>query len=91
MVSTTFAKTLLDSANSQPQDMDISFREVSLTGNMDIEEMLKRKIQWKTMDDHEKSSIKLSYGIQDNTIVLEAQRIRVFEISYTPKTAMFLN
>lgn len=51
MVKTSFAQALLKSGNVQPQDMDVQFRELSLTGNMDIKEMLDRKIHWRTMDD----------------------------------------
>lgn len=35
-----------------PVDVDsLTIKETSLTGNMEISEMQKRKIQWKTMDD----------------------------------------
>jgi len=57
---------------------------------MDIQEMLDRRIKWKTMDDDESTpSMKLSYGITaDDKIVLEAQRIRVFEIVFTTKDSI---
>lgn len=32
-------------------DDDITLKEVSITGNMEISEMKNRKIQWKTIDD----------------------------------------
>ena len=39
-------------AGIDPLSLGWSFKELSLSGNMPIEEMDSRKIQWKTVDDH---------------------------------------
>jgi hypothetical protein len=49
------------------------------TGNMEVSEMLERKIQWKTVDDAKLTS-KISRGTDFSHQVLEAQRIRVYNI-----------
>lgn len=59
--------------------MDI--KEKSMSGNMDIEEMLARKIQWKTMDDELNHGPKLNRDQDFQKIQLELQRIRVFDIT----------
>lgn len=70
----------------KPEEVSYTFTEKSLSANMDIEEMLKRKIDWKTIDDLKKDkepSKKLSYDIfEDSKLELVPQRIRVFEISF---------
>jgi hypothetical protein len=54
---------------------------------MDIKEMLDRKVQWKTEDDAILgNSTGLHRGNDFSKIVLEAQRIRVFNVEYTVKT-----
>jgi hypothetical protein len=83
-----------DSANGvSPNSLkDIVIKEKSLTGNMDIDEMLKRKIQWKTKDD-DKVNKKISYSFDGEYVDLEPQRIRVFEATFVPadsETTMFL-
>jgi hypothetical protein len=55
-VSNSFAQALFNSANLLPKEMNIEFRELSLSGNMDIQEMLDRKIKWKTVDDNDTES-----------------------------------
>ena len=60
---------------------------------MDIQEMLDRKVQWKTVDDQILSdSYKISRDTDFSAVTLEAQRIRVFNIEYTVKSegALFL-
>lgn len=53
--------------------------------------MLDRKLQWRTADE-EVVTKKLSYNISDDSIVLEPQRIRVFEVTYkVSDQEMFLN
>ena len=83
-----------DSANGvSPNSLkDIVIKEKSLTGNMDIDEMLKRKIQWKTKDD-DKVNKKISYFFDGEYVNLEPQRIRVFEVTFVPadsEATMFL-
>lgn len=72
-------------ANSAAPEATFTIKEKSLTGNMDIQEMLDRKIQWKTVDDHMLQS-RISRDTDFSAITLEAQRIRVFNIEYTVKT-----
>lgn len=80
-------------ADSSPS-VTIKYEEMSLTGNMKLTEMWDRKIQWKTRDDPKDGELPktmLDYGVGD-VITLEGQRIRVFEVTYTPATqALFLN
>jgi hypothetical protein len=54
------------------------------TGNMEVSEMLERKIKWKTVDDDKLAPSTLSRGTDWKNLVLEAQRIRVFNLEYTP-------
>lgn len=58
-------------------------KEVTLTGNMEIEEMRQRKIQWKTMDDNKPNfgEVKIDKSQDFGAIKLELQRIRTFEIT----------
>ena len=51
---------------------------------MDIEDMLKRKIQWKTVDDDINESPKISRDDDVGAVKLEAQRIRVFDLKFSP-------
>ena len=70
----------------------IEIRERSLSGNMDLSEMLKRKIQWKTVDDdkNEFSHSKISFDTQFTSVDLEPQRIRTFLVTVTPCEEQFL-
>ena len=80
------------SANGDKSNLkDITIKEKSLTGNMDISEMRERKIQWKTKDDA-KANKKISFSFDGEYVDLEPQRIRVFEVTFTPKSnnVMFL-
>merc|ERR1719183_383450 len=81
------ATALWNSANLEhpAKFASINIDELSLTGNMKISEMRKRKIQWKTVDDHMLERNTLSYESGDK-IKLEAQRIRVFAIDISPET-----
>lgn len=65
-------------------------KELSLSGNMEAQEMLNRKIKWKTVDDDktEYQSKKMDYKIlSGNKVELVPQRIRVFEITVDPTTS----
>ena len=57
--------------------------EVTLTGNMPINEMWDRKIQWKTMDDNKPGfkDVKTDKSQDWNAVKLENQRIRTFVVS----------
>ena len=66
-------------AGIDPLSSSWSFRELSLSGNMPIEEMDSRKIQWKTVDDH-----KLQKPVRDTDwtrLNLKPMQIRVIEIT----------
>lgn len=70
--------------NMDLKKMDFKITEMSMTANMELKEMLKRKIQWKTKDDSEnrfpKSSI--SYSDDHKNVSLEPQRIRTFFVEF---------
>mmetsp|Transcript_1042 Transcript_1042/g.1907 ORF Transcript_1042/g.1907 Transcript_1042/m.1907 type:complete len:131 (+) Transcript_1042:2891-3283(+) len=61
----------------------VKFRELSLTGNMDIEEMRSRKVQWMTRDDHldirGPAERNLYFGSQ---VLVGPQMIKVYELSF---------
>ena len=62
----------------------LEIKEMSLSGNMAIEEMLERKVQWKTVD-QVASNKKLDYSVGDfENVSLEPQRIIVFLAKFTP-------
>jgi len=76
------------SANGADIDAkDITIKEKSLTGNMDIEEMRERKIQWKTKD---KVNRKITHRFDGQYVDLELQRIRVFEVTFGSTDDRFL-
>lgn len=61
----------------------INVEEVSITGNMPIEEMQSRKIQWKTMDDDDLQSSMIQ-DPSDDMKAINAMQIRVFSIFIEP-------
>ena len=65
--------------------------EVTLTGNMPINEMWDRKILWRTKDDDKPGfkRVKIDKSQDWNSIKLEKQRIRTFIVS-PKKDEMFL-
>ncbi len=66
--------------------LSLDIKEMSLTGNMAIEEMLERKVQWKTFN-HIASNKKLDFSVGDfENVSLEPQRIRVFLAKFTPQS-----
>ena len=77
-----------DSANgANPVKVhQIDIKEKSLTGNMDLKEMLDRKIKWKTVDDDLSLGGKMTYHFDGEYVDLEPQRIRVFEVTFTPES-----
>ena len=70
---------LVKDNNVNTVDFEMSITEKSTTGNMNIEEMWARKIQWQTMD--EPRGPKLDMGIDFKAVKLELQRIRVFDVA----------
>jgi hypothetical protein len=91
-VNLDFVKALYKEANSKALDdssMKVQIKEMSLTSNMEIEEMLSRKIQWKTRDDPngQPATMKQDFSIDElNQIKLIPQRIRVFEATLVQKS-----
>ena len=71
-------------------DSDIT--EVTLTGNMPINEMWDRKIQWKTVDDNKPGfkDVKMDRSQDFNAIKLENQRIRTFVVIQKKAMKYFL-
>jgi hypothetical protein len=78
-------------ANSAQVDYTYVITEKTLTGNMDIQDMLNRKVQWVTEeDDILANSYKMDRDTDFSQVTLEAQRIRTFNIDYTVKSDAFL-
>jgi hypothetical protein len=74
-------------ANSDQVDYTYVITEKTVSGNMDVQEMLDRKVHWITEDDELLvNSYKMSRDTDFSKITLEAQRIRTFNIEYTVKT-----
>lgn len=57
----------------------MNIKELSLSGNMEIQEMDERKIQWKTVDDVENSE-PTERGTDYSKVDLKSMQIRVFEV-----------
>ena len=72
-----------DANPTSKQEPKVWFKELSLTGNMALDEMRATKITWKTVDDHKLKS-KMDFEVKEGMVTLEPQRIRVFEIKYEP-------
>jgi len=66
--------------------MDI--KEMSLTANMELQEMLARKIQWKTVDDNKENlaKSKINYDSDFSAVKLEPQRIRTYTVAFETAT-----
>lgn len=66
--------------------------EMSLTANMPLTEMLERKIKWHTVDDQFDEPAFIERGFDPAAVKLEAQRIRVFQVTCKPvaEDEMFL-
>lgn len=66
--------------------MDI--KEMSMTANMELKEMLARKIQWKTVDDNKEDLVKskINYDSDFSAVKLEPQRIRTFTVVFETTT-----
>ena len=82
--------TALFADQNKGAQCSFEFMEMSLSANMSLDELLKRKIHWKTVDDDSRPDLKkskLDYSVNQSMISLEPQRIRVFEISVTSATS----
>jgi hypothetical protein len=72
---------------------EFEFKEMNLSSNMALDEMLNRKIQWRTVDDDSRPDLspsKIDYSVANQTVSLEPQRIRVFEMTVTSSAERFL-
>ena len=65
-------------------DCTVIIREMSLGANMEISELKKRKIHWKTVDDNGLGEMTVPIPSNMNEISLSQQMIRVFEMTITP-------
>ena len=94
LVDLNFIQALVKDANPNLSgQLSFKWRELSLSGNMDIAEMQERRIQWKTRDDAKPglNKSKLSFDvINGSEVVLVPQRIRVFEFSLDTESDLFL-
>jgi DNA transposition AAA+ family ATPase len=65
--------------------MDI--KEMSLTANMELKDMLARKIQWKTVDDDKEglNKSKIDYDSDFSAVKLVPQRIRTYTVAFETK------
>lgn len=79
------ATDLYKQANSGASPDSVQIEETSLTGNMSWEELVDRKITWKTTDDS-------VAPINDPTdaIAMQQQRIRVFSVEFNAPSKAFL-
>ena len=70
--------------------MDI--KEMSMTANMELKEMLDRKIQWKTVDDNREDLVKskINYDSDFSAVKLEPQRIRTYTVVFETATENIL-
>jgi len=77
------AEALWTQANIQnPMEHTVAITELSLTGNMKLAELQKRRIHWKTEDD--KKLRPLHNQDKGNKKSFVPQQIRVFELAYKP-------
>ena len=60
----------------------LEIEELSVTANMPITEMQKRKIDWKTVDDDKLVFEEPVNDGQDNVKTLKAMQIRVFSVNF---------
>ena len=65
--------------------MDI--KEMSITANMELKDMLARKIQWKTVDDNKEglTKSKIDYDSDFSAVKLVPQRIRTYTVAFETK------
>jgi hypothetical protein len=64
----------------------IEIRELSMSGNMNIEDMRNRRAHWKTVDDVTVTRKARATADQWDEIELQSQRIRVFQVFYNMPT-----
>lgn len=57
---------------------------MSITANMELKDMLARKIQWKTVDDNKEglAKSKINYDTDFSAVKLEPQRIRTYTVAF---------
>ena len=83
----SLATGLYQVANGGKLPMKIDITETSLSGNQAYTTMQANKIQWKGVDDAKINPPNLPQDKSQDEIALEAQRIRVFKVMYTPSPA----
>lgn len=80
----SIAVALYQLANPGAAAPKVDITETSLTGNQPYSTMQGKKIQWKGVDDGKITPPVLPADKSQDEIALEAQRIRVFKVQYTP-------
>ena len=80
----TVAVALYQLANPGAAAPKADITETTLTGNQPYAAMQGKKIQWKGVDDGKITPPVLPADKSQDEIALEAQRIRVFLVQYTP-------
>jgi len=76
------AEELWRNSNSGPMP-SYKMVETSVTGNMPVEEMESRRINWKTASKNHKRQ-KKDRSVDGDKITIEPQMIRVFVLEFTP-------
>lgn len=80
------ANGLFAHVNGDDISATVEITELTISGNMPIDYMTETKIQWATEDDAFVTRAAPSMNDTTDVIVLQQQRIRVFEVNYTPTT-----
>lgn len=83
MLHTWQSANMLNNVTAPTADQ-IKITEMSMTGNMELQEMLSRKVKWITKDDDKEDFVKsnISYDDDFTMINLEPQRIRTFNVTF---------
>lgn len=92
---TLIAEKMWSQANGNLQGYTAKLTEMSLSANMELSEMLARKIMWRTVDDETKGEPVIDYTLEDPALLkLEPQRIRVIKLEFVEDVSepvLFLN
>lgn len=72
--------------NGLDTNEDVLIHELSMSGNMNIEDMRNRRAHWKTVDDVTVGRKARATEDQWDEIELQSQRIRIFQVFYNMPT-----
>ena len=85
---TLLAQNMWTKVNGNLLGFTPKFTEMTLTANMEIEEMWNRKVKWQTADDDMKGEPVVDYTMDDPKMLkLEPQRIRVIKLEFVKDIA----